>query len=242
MRAVKKIIQRLFSFFGLKISRMRPGILTEENRFKWLQALEIRTVIDIGASKGNASWQFHQLFPTASIYAFEPLQDCFNLMIKKMEGVPKFQAFNLALSDEAGETSIFRSSYSGSSSLLPMGQLHKDTFPQTAGQRRETIQTDTLDHALEKQKLQENILIKIDVQGLEDRVLRGGLKTLARTKVVVLETSYVSLYDGQPLFDDIYKVLVNLGFVYVGLWGEDFHSPQDGRPLQQDSIFIRESS
>ena len=83
------------------------------------------------------------------------------------------------------------------------------------------------------------ILIKIDVQGSEDKVIRGGQKTLRRAKAVIVETSFTELYDGQPLFHDIYEGLRSLGFSYSGSWAPDLKNPLDGSHLQQDSIFVR---
>jgi len=239
---VKRIIKKILSFLGLRVSRISPGSLDDESRYKWVQALGINTVIDVGSSKGNASRQFHKIFPDALIYAFEPLSDCFELTQKKMAGVPGFRAFNVALSDISGNSTIFRSSYSGASSLLKMAQLQKNLFPHVAGEKVEPIKTDTLDNILANQNLTDNILIKMDVQGLEDRVIKGGLNIFKRAKIVITETSFQNLYQGQPLFGNIYRQLLDLGYRYAGAWGSsgDFKSPVDGLPLQQDSIFIKD--
>ncbi len=239
---MKKIIKKILLFFGLRVSRISPGSLGEKNRYKWIKALNINTVIDVGSSKGNASRQFHEIFPNALIYAFEPLSDCFELTKKKMAGVSGFRAFNVALSDVSGNSMIFRSSYSGASSLLKMGQLQKDIFPHVAGEKIEPIKTDTLDNILANHNLVDNILIKMDVQGFEGKVIKGGLNIFRRAKIVITETSFQILYEGQPLFGDIYRQLSELGYRYVGAWGNngDFKSPIDGLPLQQDSIFIKE--
>lgn len=206
---------------------------------KWLQDLDIRTIIDIGASKGSFSAEFHGIFPKAQIFAFEPLPDCFALVQKRMAGVPRFQAFNMALGDAEGSVTMHRSSYSGSSSLREMGDLHKDLFPVTAGQREVAVVVDTLDHALSGYHLQEPILVKIDVQGFEDKVIAGGAGVLGRAKVVLVETSFYELYTGQPLFDGVYCALRALGFEYHGSWAPELKSPIDGRLLQQDSVFVR---
>jgi hypothetical protein len=56
----------------------------------------------------------------------------------------------------------------------------------------------------------------MDVQGFEDRVIAGGLRTLERASVLWVETSFVELYEGQPLFADIHDRLRDLGFEYRG--------------------------
>ena len=136
---------------------------------------------------------------------------------------------------------MHRSDYSPSSSLLKMGQLHKEVFPFSAGEILETVDVNTLDNIAQELVLADNILLKIDVQGYEQKVIMGSRNILKRIKVIIIETSFHELYEGQPLFSEIYDILNRLDFVYSGSWGE-LKSPLDGAPLQQDSIFIRKSS
>lgn len=233
---LKNIVSKPLLLLGLKISRVPRGV----SSYRWLRNLNINTVIDIGAGKGNAALEFHRIFPHAHIYSFEPLRDCFEQMNKKLKSIRNFRSFNLALSDQSGEETIYRSSYSGSSSLRPMSQYHKDIFPITAGQSQQTIKVETLDDIMSDLELKKSILIKMDVQGLEDKVIKGGEKTIKEAEVVIAETSFKEFYQDQPLFADIHNFLSNLGFVYSGSWAPELRSPLDGSLLQQDSIFIKE--
>ncbi len=56
--------------------------------------------------------------------------------------------------------------------------------------------------------------------------------------MVVIETSFEKLYEGEPLFDGIYQALTNGGYRFHGQIGQ-LHSPVDGRPLQGDAVFLR---
>lgn len=240
-KTVKKIIKKILDSFGLKVIRIDRGRVSEANRLKWLRDLNIGTVIDVGASKGNATLEFRELFPSATIYAFEPLPDCFAQMQAKLRSFENIHLFNIALSDQKSNANIHRSSYSGSSSLLPMANLHKKLFPITAGEHLVPVATDTLDNIMSLETLKSPVLIKIDVQGFEHKVLAGAVKTLKQAGVIIIETSFHELYIGQPLFGDIYKLLTEQGFTYMGAWDPDFRSPEDGMPLQQDAVFIRSS-
>jgi hypothetical protein len=119
-----------------------------------------------------------------------------------------------------------------------MARLHKEAFPFSSGEILETVDVNTLDNIAQELDLEADVLLKIDVQGYEDRVIMGSQKTLTKVKVIIIETSFHELYEGQPLFADIYELLHKQGFIYSGSWGE-LKSPLDGTPLQQDSIFIR---
>ena len=140
----------------------------------WLLNSGIRTVLDVGANIGQFARAIHEVLPKAVIYSFEPLPDCFTELQRAMSGVATFRAFNTALADRDGEAEFYRSSWSPSSSLLPMEELHKQNFPFTAGESRQTVRTRRLDECAKGLMVEKEILVKIDVQGAEDKVIRGG--------------------------------------------------------------------
>jgi FkbM family methyltransferase len=237
--ALKKLIKSSLGILNLRLNFINKNELSEEKKSEWLKKMDFKTIIDVGASKGKATIQFHKMFPGAKIYAFEPLRDCFEIMSQKLKDVSVIRLFNIALCDRKGRDIIHRSSYSGCSSIRKMGDLHKNAFPITAGGHDEEIEIDTLDNVLGEFDLKENILIKIDVQGLEDKVILGGQKIISRAKVIIVEMSFVELYEGQPLFGEVYQLLSAMGFKYSGAWDPDFRNPLDGRSIQQDSVFIK---
>jgi FkbM family methyltransferase len=146
-------------------------------------------VLDVGANTGQFADEIHGIFPEAAIYSFEPLRDCYDLLIEKMSHVPKFKAFDFALGSEASEMEMHRSEFTPSSSILRMGELHKRAFPFTSKEAPEKIVVKRLDDVTRDLDLAKNILIKIDVQGFEDRVIAGGLKTIQIAKLLIVETS-----------------------------------------------------
>jgi FkbM family methyltransferase len=204
----------------------------------WVQALKIATVIDIGANVGDFAFTVRPLFPNANLYSFEPLPDCYEAMLRHMHGVPRFTAFNLALGDQAGELTFQRSSHAPSSSFLSMAKTHRTAFPHSAASQRVSVKVERLDTVAPQMMIADPLLVKIDVQGYEGHVLRGGEETIRRATLVIVETSFEVLYEGQPLFEDIHSILSHWGFTYKGPMDQLRH-PQDGRPLQQDSLFVR---
>ena len=101
----------------------------------------------------------------------------------------------------------------------------------------EKIKVKRLDDIIYDLKVEGNILVKIDVQGYEDRVIHGGKKVVSGAKVLIVETSFQSLYETQPLFDSIYVLLKQIGFKYMGSL-DQLKNPINGSVLQSDSIFI----
>ncbi len=236
VRTIKKIIRKSFNIIGLDIRK------AESNEFVWLKELNIQTVFDIGANTGQFARMIHNILPEASIYSFEPLEDCYRRLCSNMKGVSNFKAFNFALGDKDEETEIYHDKYSPSSSLLQMGKLHKEAFSFTGRQTIEKIKAKRLDEVIRDLniELKKNVLFKIDVQGYEDKVILGAQKSLLKTKAIIVETSYQVLYEGQPLFDAIYDMLRQKGFEYMGNL-EQLKNPLTGDVLQSDSLFISNS-
>jgi FkbM family methyltransferase len=234
---LRTLVKKPLHLFGIDLVRYRPRY--EVGPYAFLQTLSIKTVIDVGAHSGEFAEMIRGILPDAQIISFEPLRDEFNELERRMQSVANFKAFNLAVGDENGRASMHRSDYSQSSSLLPMASLHKEAFPESAGHKEEAIEVARLDSALSECKLDREILLKIDVQGYEDRVIAGAPNTLSSCKAIIIEVSFLELYEGQALFDQIYETLKTKGFSYRGNLYQ-LLSPLDGSPLQADALFVRQ--
>jgi FkbM family methyltransferase len=204
----------------------------------WLKESGIKTVIDVGAHAGEFSSAIHAILNDAHVYAFEPLPDCCSKLKTKLGNNGFLNVFQVALGDHRGTIQFWRSTFSKSSSVLRMSALHEEAFPWTAGGTPIAVQLQTLDDYADRMNLTSKTLLKIDVQGFEDRVLRGAVKTLKKVDYVIVEVSVAPLYDEQALFDAIYEFLQQAGFQYIGNL-EQLTSPLDGTILQVDALFKR---
>jgi len=230
---VKGFTKELFHALGLEIQRVPPF-----RAYEWLRGENIRTIFDVGANTGQFARCIHLILPESLIYSFEPLPQCHEQLVMSMGRVPQFRAFRFALSDECGSAPMYHNKFSPSSSLLPMEHLHQEAFPYTRQADTEWVEVKRLDDFVDDLKIVDNVLVKIDVQGLEDKVIRGGERMVSRASVLILETAFRPLYTGQPLFETIYDILRAKGFVFMGC-ESPMRNPRDGRILQCDSIFVR---
>ncbi|MCE5341259.1 MAG: FkbM family methyltransferase [Planctomycetaceae bacterium] len=228
----KHLIRCVLNRFGLEIIKAPQS-------YGWLVDENIKTILDIGANVGQFAFRMHKILPHAKIYPFEPLQDCYKKLCSKTKNNTKFLCFNYALGSEQGRQLIYHNEFSDSSSLLPMEQLHVDAFPFTKNVKQEYIEIRTLDSVAETLELNKNILIKMDVQGFEDKVILGGEKTISLAKILIVETSFEPLYKGQILFNGMYELLTSKGFTFKGCEDILYH-PKTGRILQCNSIFVRQ--
>ncbi len=237
MRGIMRtIVKRPLNFIGLDLVRYNPRYSMGE--YAYVATLKMKTVIDVGAHTGEFARMIRQMLPEASIISFEPMKLEFQKLQHEMSSVDNFKAFNYAIGDRQGELEIHRSEYAQSSSLLPMTTLHKEAFPESAGQTTETVAVRRLDDAVSDLELNPEIAIKIDVQGYEDKVIAGATNTLDKAKAIIIEVSFQELYEGQALFDDIYSMLRQKGFSYMGNLYQ-LLNPMDGAPLQADALFVR---
>jgi FkbM family methyltransferase len=205
----------------------------------WLKSAGIKTVIDVGAHSGEFSSAVRAVLSDARVYAFEPLPDCCQKLRTKLgNNNGSVHVFEVALGDQHGPVQFWRSDQAKSSSLLRMSELHQAAFPWTAGNHLTEVQLRRLDEYSDQMDLSSRTLLKIDVQGYEDRVLRGAKQVLKQVDYVLVEVSVAPLYEEQAQFDPIYSFLLQSGFSYVGNL-EQMLSPLDGSILQLDALFIK---
>ncbi len=227
---LRKLIQKT----GFDLRRYRP----EPDRSILWQKLDIHTVIDIGANTGQFATEIRGVLPTAWIYSFEPLESCFDTLEQSFKEDSKFKAFNYALGTKEEVMEMNRSEYAPSSSILPMSDNHKKLFPHTTEHTLEQIHIKILDEVAKSIQFEKEIMIKVDVQGFEDKVIEGGLDTFGKARVVLIENSFIELYKGQPLFDNIYQKLKSLGFSYRGSTQQKLDK-NTGEIISEDSLFIK---
>jgi hypothetical protein len=79
------------------------------------------------------------------------------------------------------------------------------------------ILTDTLDSQLLKNNIGSVDFIKIDTQGSELLILKGGENTLKNIIGLEVEVEFVPIYENQPLFTDVDEFIKGFGFTLFDL-------------------------
>jgi len=230
MNPLRKVIQKT----GFDFHRHKPM----PNKLSYFKTFNFQTILDIGANVGQFAKEIRGRIPNTQIYSFEPIKECFEKLEQNMKSDSNFRAYNFALGDKSEDVEMHKSAYSPSSSILKMSETHKNLFPHTKEHTTEKIKIKRLDDIAKDLNLEKEIMIKADVQGFEDKVIAGGIETFKKAKAVLIENSFVKLYDGQPLFDDIYMKLKSLGFEYKGSLQKKVDR-YTGKIISEDSLFIR---
>lgn len=223
---------------NVKVQRELEKASAVQDEWRTLRNYEIRSVLDVGANEGQFAAMIRRLCPEAQVFSFEPLPDVFQALQRQFAGDARVTPVNCGLSDHAGSATINRSSFTPSSSLLPMADLHRAEWPASAEQTSVSVRLERLDDWATSSglTLAGDLLVKLDVQGHEDAVIRGGEATLRRARLAVIEVSFRELYQGQPLFDAIYRRMTDLGYVFRGCI-EQHYSRRTDQILFADAIF-----
>jgi len=235
---IKNQLRKLANVFGIDVLRLHQS---PQQTLLGLRSLPIGTVIDCGANVGQFGRAISNVFPAARLYCFEPLEAPYNQLAvwaKTQQG--RVQCFNLALGDEEGEIEMHRhDGHSPSSSLLASTAHGNEIYPQTTAESFVKVHLTTLDKALERHlaDMPKDILLKLDVQGFEDRVLRGATRVLSECVACVLEVCLDPLYEGQADFFDLSCLLNDAGYRYAGNLEQVY--ADDGRVIYLDAVFLK---
>lgn len=195
------------------------------------------TVLDVGANRGQFAVFASQRFPRAKLICFEPLPGPRAQLVRAVGINGRVQMSEFALG-AATETAKFHvSAADDSSSLLPIGRRQSDVFPGTAERTTMKVQVQRLDEVVTGSEMVHPVLLKLDVQGAELAVLQGAEKLLPEVDAVLVEVSFVELYAGQPLADEVWSALREHGFSCRGTWSLSYGP--DRECLQGDFLFAR---
>ena len=240
MRKVKNLVKRFFFSCGLEVSKYSPKDSKLARFIKALSFNNIDIIFDIGANEGQYALEVRNAGYKGLIISFEPTSYAHEILTKRSKGDVNWVVHKrVAIGDKVGYLEMNISNNSVSSSLLPMLNNHLEAAPLSQYIATEKVEVETLDN-IAKQYLQPgmNVLIKIDTQGYEQKVLNGGLEILGKSKGVQIELSGEVLYSGSALWLELIDQLYSYGFE---IWGMEaaFINEISGKTLQWDGLFFK---
>lgn len=176
-----------------------------------LEELKIQNIIDVGANVGQFGLDMRRHGFKGLIVSYEPVEETYRVLTQTIKAKQPWEILQLGLGSIESQVEINVSANDGlSSSILKMGSLHLENFPEAATVRIEQISISTIDNELAKLGLRpEEILLKLDVQGFEAEVLNGASKSLSKIPLCYLEVSLLPLYEGElsllPILNQLNK-------------------------------------
>jgi FkbM family methyltransferase len=176
-------------------------------------------IIDIGAAQPDYNrWAS---FPKRMVIGFEPNEEEFS----KLSHSENIKFYNCAVGAINGKIPLFVTGYwSNTSTLRPnMSLIRQLAYREDdwAIQKTLDVECRTLDSVLDQESVIPDF-IKVDTQGSELSILRASPKTLKTVFGVDVEVEFLSLYEHQPLFEDVQKFMYEQGFQLMDL-GDRLH-------------------
>ena len=205
-----------------------------------LSGLDYRTVVDIGANRGQFAMMARRCIPQAHVISFEPLPAAAEKFRAVFEGDDRVTLHEVAIGPVCGNATIHISRRDDSSSLLPITATQVALFPGTEEAATNIVRVGPLREFISAADIQVPALLKLDVQGFELEVLRGCEDMLGLFACVYAECSFMELYAGQALADEVIAWLRERGFELRGVHNMEYD--RRGRSIQADFLFARSSS
>jgi len=238
--ALKKGIRDTLRRLGYELTRFHPRSSEAARLRAMLDAHGVNLVLDVGANIGQFGALLREVGYRGRIVSFEPLSSERDVLAKIAEKDPDWTlAPQEAIGSDDGEVEMHIASNSASSSPLRMLEAHLSAAPESRYIGKQRVPMRRLDTLAPGYLRQDSVtFLKIDTQGYEDRVLEGAKATLGRAVGIQLELSFVPLYEGQRLFDEMIERVRGSGFELWSLSPVLF-DPRTGRTLQVDVTFFR---
>ena len=202
--------------------------------------IELATVVDVGANRGQFALAVSRWAPKARVIAFEPLAEAADCFRKVFQGDLKVTLHQAAIGPVGGEATIHVAAADDSSSLLPISTKQERLFPGTSEIRTEIVKVGRLYDFVASEEIISPAMLKLDVQGYELEALRGCEELLKWFSYVYAECSFMELYTGQVLVDDIIAWLRKRGWCLSGIY--NITNDCNGKSVQADFLFENSSS
>lgn len=177
---------------------------TEEQRFLTTYPFTEGAMIDVGAHIGFVTLLIAKNYRDRKVYAFEAASSTYRSLKGNLElnGIKNVEAHNLAITDYEG-TVNFNSNprYRATNSIALESDPYIVSTPCT-----------TIDSFTAKHDIEQIALLKIDVEGYEDSVLRGAEEALKNTHMVFYEVCPSNTQKAGTDIELPFRILTKHGF------------------------------
>lgn len=192
-----------------------------------------KVIYDIGAFQGTWTKEVLNIFPDACFFMFEA-QESKRIFLEEMRKKnPSNLKYHIALLGATSSKEVIFHEYETASSVL-------DEFFET-GAKAEKKKLQRLDEVIEMFNWPLPDLIKLDTQGYELEILKGGSKALESSEAILMEVSFIDIYKDAPLVEDVIAQMSFWGFQVYDICSL-IRRPLDKALYQADLLFIKKDS
>lgn len=185
-------------------------------------------IIEAGAHDGTNSRELASI-PGSTIYCFEPLPGAFQRLVEATEGALNVKRYPIALGQFDGEIEMFVSSgkNDASSSILKPKEI-RVVNPDIHFHEKIPVKVSTIDSWAQEHGVAKVDFLWLDMQGYELAAMQAAPRILETVSVIYTEVNLLEVYEGVPLYNDVWKWLTTAGFQVDRI---DFVWPDQGEVL-----------
>jgi FkbM family methyltransferase len=207
-------------------------------------ALGVDWILDVGANKGEVASAALKSYPGCRVICFEPVDSTFKILKDNLALFgDRAILFKSALGDETGTAEINLTSFHGANSIMPQSGFHKFFNPHVSEIGTEKISIVRLDEVASEFPTKYIDIMKIDVEGFELNVLKGGTRFISSSvDTIIIEVSLMRdiNWDQQSIFE-IFNILKGMGFCLINIIDLHHSNNSDMMLVQMDCIFRHRS-
>ncbi len=228
-----KIFLKKFIYFDSELTKDLFFIIEKLN-FKELR------IVDVGAYKGLWINRYLKKYPNVIAYLIEPYEESFVNLQKKFRGLSNIKIFKIGLSNINAFKEVNVNSKSYTNSLLELDPEAKKSWSKNKFEHlyKKKVETVTLENFVDKNKIERINILKLDVQGYESRVIKGGEMLLKNylIDILVLEVIVAPTYKDQSKISEIFTILDKYNYKLYGIYDIEKNSKRE-KIQQFDVIF-----
>jgi FkbM family methyltransferase len=182
---------------------------------KYMSLPEDAVIFDVGANFGIMTLQFAGMAPLGKVYAFEPTYYAFSKLKRNLDLNPELAKRITAVQSFVSSRTSKETSIKAYASWKVAGaadgarhSVHRGTLKPTEG-----IGEVSLDDFCEENKIGKLDFVKIDTDGHEYEVLRGGRKVIAEFKpIIIFEVGLYAMEENNVDFSNYLNYFDSLGY------------------------------
>lgn len=195
----------------------------------------IDTVIDVGANVGQFGESLRAGGYSGKILSFEPTRSPFETLARKAAADGHWEARHCGVGDTPGIAVLHASKLSVFNSILELSDVAGLHDNRMAIDHTEEISMVTLDEVA--RNITGNILLKIDTQGYERKVIEGARQIIPRVAGILMEIPVIHTYKGEWHFHEAMKYMFDLGFVPAQIQATGYHGLDTASAVDYDCLF-----
>jgi FkbM family methyltransferase len=172
------------------------------------------SIMDVGARRAPIP-ELASLSTFIRYYGFDAdKEECERLIAHPPSEFAEYRILPCLLDEERKTVAFHLYSLPGYSSVLEIDEEFNRSFlvPPIRLEKTVDLPAISLDEVLETERIEPPDMLKLDTQGSELSILRGGVRTLEGAGLLEIEVEFFPMYTGQPLFAEVDQFLRKAGF------------------------------